>query len=485
MSLTPIRPLTRTTARTHATRISMQDFHDAYECITIDDANRQALLQKDQSDYANPRMCLVRFPEVGCAHLITFPKPNEMPFSKANVDVVLRTTKGLQPGHEIYVMLIMDAQLNSTPFKTDKTWKQLMTLRCNRTVFGVFGDAFLNVFDIVKENDTIKCCTQGNMLPRHLVHDVFSSLKRKQDVSYCPFSHMFEDIVTDNLEQNYEQDPRLGGVLEMAFDIVYASVKHRHIERLEVSTGYTNENSMNLAIKSKEAVMHLSRKLNDALRFWVKDENRVVINMDGIDEYLRGLPSQLPNASLTFDEYGRRMKPLILRLYDDHFRLLRNRAEASIDLERRIKACEARDEDEAAERAALNAERAVKVAAQRLASLEAGVAAETASTPRKEKGKSKGGKGGGKGKNRAAPTRSAEAAAIHDHHVSPDEKARRTAVWELRQEVAHLEAEARRARLEAERLKTASEAEGARLALKEQVVPSAPTVAAFFEAGEA
>ena len=440
--------------------------------VLKDDAKYRAIMNDpsngfiDHTDYTRPDRVTICIPHRGPVAIRKMERASFFPFfADLSFHTVIDTDAGMAPNERMHIYLL---------YKKATTCEQ-----CNQHLYGIDGDAFINVIiaTVGKDGNSF---TQGNAIPHEFISTVFAKLKHLQDVDLSPYDHLYKTLFASNMSSHHPTNRHMLDAMKSHIE----DVRHPHIERL------INEDNgaLRLVIKSKRAFKYALATLLMKMEYLNTDKHNLseylaLIEVLTLNDFIDVIPAQLPNASLTFDEYGQRMQPLIVRLYYDYFRLLRNKAEASIDRERRVKGSEEREKREAAERAALDAEKAVKVAAQRLAALEAGVAAATASTPRKAKGK--GGKGGGKGKNRTAPTRRAEAAAIHDHHVSPDEKARRTAVWELRHEMAHLEAEARRTRLEAERLKTASEAEGARLALKEQVVPSAPTVAAFFEAGEA
>eukprot|EP00966_Prymnesium_polylepis_P011265 259505-Prymnesium_polylepis.1 len=85
-------------------------------------------------------------------------------------------------------------------------------------------------------------------------------------------------------------------------------------------------------IKSKEALAYAFTHLFNILRMWaVANGASVFLSWEQDKCFPAHIPNELPNPSLTCKEFGDRMQPFIVRLYEDYFRRLDTLAESEAE----------------------------------------------------------------------------------------------------------------------------------------------------------
>eukprot|EP00966_Prymnesium_polylepis_P036376 844051-Prymnesium_polylepis.2 len=108
------------------------------------------------------------------------------------------------------------------------------------------------------------------------------------------------------------------------------TMNHPHIERTMVAAGMISPKGM---ITPEHPDIMFMIKSKDAMRYAIGCVLGALYASDvlaGVNVYMHwdrdsipdGIPEELPNPSLTCQENGHRMQPLVARLYEDYFRRL-------------------------------------------------------------------------------------------------------------------------------------------------------------------
>ena len=424
---------------------------------------------RDKTDYSQKRAVLLELTWNGPMRVVSMDRQRPYPWSVSDTKLLLQTTEGLEPGHEMFVQLICDDEGLFT--RADQP---------NRHIWDLKGSAFINtVVDYMPpelENDDDVCAdetfVQGQRIPHAFIARVFASLKWKQDMMFSPYHGYFHHVLSE-LVNKYRAVIDRGSPLLEELDALVLSfledVEHPHIERTTVAAGLFTPSHPDIMIKSLEALKYAINFIKSLLQEWAC-ESGMMVAVDWMEDTIpSNFPVSLPNPLQTCEEFGRKIQPLVVRLYEDYFRRLDASEESEAEANRRKDEAERRELEAAAKRAAQASARNERILRERIARLEV----ET-NRPLPTRGRQRLPQKGS-----ASRVRTAEEQAVHDHHVSEEDKARRSAVWEARQQLAQLAAETKRLEKAYNELHDEQERQGAAAALRSQVIPPLPNVAAF------
>jgi hypothetical protein len=425
---------------------------------------------RDKTDYSQKRAVLLALQWNGPMRVLSMDSQRPYPWSVSDTKVLLHTTEGLEPGYEMFVQLLCDDEGIFT--RADQP---------NRHIWGLKGTAFINVVvDYLSpepENDddvgADETFVQGQRIPHALIARVFESLKWQQDMRFSQFHGYFQHVLTE-LVNKYRAviDDGCSHLLEELDALVLSfleDVEHPHIERTTVGASMLTPSHPDIMIKSLDALKYAINCIMNLLKEWASASGLMVAVEWLEDTIPHNFPATLPNPSHTCEEFGRRIQPLVARLYEDYFRRLDASEESEAEANRRKDEAERRDLEAAAKRAAQASARKERILRERIARLEV----ET-NRPLPTRGRQRLPQKGSAGR-----VRTAEEQAVHDHHVSEEDKARRSAVWEARQQLAQLAAETKRLETAYSELHDEQERQGAAAALRNHVIPPLPNLAGF------
>ena len=423
----------------------------------------------DTTDYKGGTRCMIILPWNGPWKIVKVEKQRPYPWQTSETKLLLQTTDGQAPGDELFVQLVCDEDGLYT--QKDKP---------NRHVHGLWGDCYIMcVIDSTPpepENEDEEWPDEtfrvGERIPHNLLPRVLSALKWKQDVMFSPYHGYFHHVLGEAVSKYEDIMQNTNANMRQLTGVIWEclrTMEHPHIERTTIAAGMITPEHPDIMIKSKAALVYAINNCFFALQYWARENGAsqfLSLQHDSIPE---GMPEELPNPRLTCDAYGHNMTPLLARLYEDYFRRLQTLAESEADAERRKREAERREKEEAAKRAAEAAKKQQRLLEERIARLEA-----EANRPYTKSGTQKLPQKGS-----TSRVRTKEEQAIHDHHVSEEDKARRTAVWEAKQELARLTAEANRLEKAYTAMRDEQQRQGAAAALRNQVIPGKATMASF------
>lgn len=425
----------------------------------------------DMSDYKSGRLCMIELPCDGPMRIV---KVDNRPYLWRTSEsvVLLHTTTGQAPGDELFVQLLCDE---------DGMWTQKG--KPNKHVPGLWGDCYVMcVIDSTppepeNNNDEWPGASlsfrTGERIPHNLIARILSSCYRHSLMlsTFHDFFHNFLGEVSrkyrNRLADTNIDTRQIGDVLMACL----RSMKHPHIETTTIAACMLSPEHPDIMIKSRDALAYAIDCVLDALYDWSS------VHGHGIAlQWNRSIPDIIPealaNPSLTCNEFGHKMQPLLVALYEDYFRRLDTLAESNAEAERRKAEAERRDREAAAKRNAEQAKKAQRLLEERIARLEA--------EDRRPYTKSGTQRLQQKGLTNRSRTRTKEEQAVHDHHVSDEDKACRTAVWEAKQELAHLTSETNRLEKAYTQMRDEQQHQGAAAALRNHVVPGKTTMGSFF-----
>ena len=255
---------------------------------------------------------------------------------------------------------------------------------------------------------------------------------------FSPFHGYFHHVVGEAVKKYEDALANTNIDVHQIGDILMAclgSMDHPHIETTTIAAGMILPEHPDIMIKSRDGLAYAISRVFQALYVYTAAHGHGIALQWDRSTIPDDMPEMLPSPSLTCDEYGHKMTPYLAQLYENYFRRLDTLAVSEAEAERRKQEAERREKEAAAKRAAEAAKKAQRLFEERIARLEA-----EANRPYTKSGA------------RQLPQTNStsrvlltmEQQAIHDHHVSDEEKARRKAIWEANQELAHMKAETKR-----------------------------------------
>ena len=424
----------------------------------------------DKSDYKSGKCCMIILPHDAPPRVVKVEGPRPYPWHTSETKVLLQTTEGQAPREELFVQLVCDEDGRFTHKD-----------RPNRHIHGLLGDCYIMcVIDYTPpepENEDDEWPDEtfrmGERIPHNLLPRVLSALAWKQNVVFSPYHTYFHDVLNDVVNEYWRIMKDTNANMRELHDIIWAILRnmtHPHIERTTIAAGITFTERPDVMIKSKAGLTYALRLCFDALEFWASNNGASTFLSWETDRIPDEMPEALPNPSLTCDEFGHKVTPYYTALYENYFRHLDTLAKSEAEAERRKIEAERREKEAAAKRAAEAARKAQRLLEERIARLEA-----EASRPYTKSGAQR-------LPHKSSSTsrcRTNEEQAVHDHHVSDEDKARRTVIWEANQQLAHLRAETARLEKAYAEMRDEQQRQGAAAALRSQVLPGKATVASF------
>jgi hypothetical protein len=423
----------------------------------------------DKSDYKSGKLCMIMLPHDGHPRVVKVEGPRPYPWTTSETKVLLQTTEDQEPGDELFVQLVCDD--NGMFTQKDKP---------NKHVVGLLGDCFIMcVIDSTppepKNEDEEwpdESFRMGERIPHKFLPRVLSTLAWKQNVMFSPFHGYFHHVLGEAVRKYEVILETTNANPRQLTNIIWEclrTMQHPHIECTTIAAGMMTPSHPDIMIKSKAGLLHAIDNCFFALQHWAAENGAnqfLSLQHDSIPDEM---PEELPHPSLTCDEIGHKLTPYYAALHENYFRRLDTLAQSEADAERRKREAERREKEEAAKRAAEQAKKAQRLLEERIARLEA-----EANRPYTKSGAQKLPQKGS-----TSRARTKEEQAVHDHHVSEEDKARRTAVWEAKQELAHLTAETKRLEKAYTDMRDEEKRQGAAAALRNQVVPGKATMGSF------
>jgi hypothetical protein len=423
----------------------------------------------DKTDYNGGTRTMIHLPHDGLIRIVAVTQRNCYPWS-TDTKVLLQTTEGQAQGDELTVLLVCDEDGHHT-----------QKGKPNKHVLGLWGDCYIQcVIDTrppEPENEDDDWPDEsyriGERIPHKLIACALEALNWKQNIMFSPY-HAYFHRVLDEVVQKYKcivKDNKAGmrqlpGVIEDCL----RSMDHRHIERTTIEDTMFIREHADIMIKSKEALVYAFTHLFNTLRTWaVANGASVVLAVEQDKCFPAYIPDALPNPSLTCTEFGDRMQPFIVRLYEDYFRSLDTLAMSEAEVKRRKQETERREKEAITTRTAAAARKKQRLLEERIARLE------------KEENRPYSKPGATKLSHKWAKSRvrTKEEQTVHDHHISDEDKVRRKAIFDAKQELAHLTAETNRFEKTQMKKRDEEKREGAARALNAHVVPGKAKVSDF------
>jgi hypothetical protein len=423
----------------------------------------------DKTNYSDNKRCMIILPHDGHPRVVKVDGPKPYPWRTSETKVLLQTTEGQAPGDELFVQLVCDE---------DGMWTQKG--KPNKHVNGLWGDCYLMcVVDSTPpepENEDDEWPDEtfrmGERIPHNLLPRVLSALAWKQNVMFSPYRGYFHHVLGEAVRKYEHIMKDTNANMRELTGVIWRCLRtmdHPHIERTTIAAGMITPEHPDVMIKSKAALAYALNSCFFALRYWAGENGASAYLSWEHDTIPEEMPEALPNPSLTCDELGHKLTLYYAALYENYFRRLDTLAESEAETERRKREADRREKEAAAKRAAEQAKKAQRLLEERIARLEA-----EANRPYTKPGAQKLSQKGS-----TSRARTKEEQAIHDHHVSEEDKARRTAVWEAKQELAYLTAEANRLEKAYTEMRDEEKRQGAAAALCNQVVPGKATMGSF------
>jgi hypothetical protein len=423
----------------------------------------------DTTDYKGGTRCMIILPWDGPPRVVKVDKRRPYPWRTSETKVLLQTTEDQAPGDELFVQLVCDE---------DGMWTQKG--KPNKHINGLWGDCYVMVVidstppepeneDEEWPDETFRV---GERIPHKFLPRVLSALAWKQNVMFSPYHGYFHHVLGEAVRKYEQIMQNTNANMRELTDVIWRCLRtmdHPHIERTTIAAGMITPEHPDIMVKSKTALVYALNSCFFALQYWAGENGASQFLSLELNSIPDEMPEELPNPSLTCDELGHKLTPYYAALYENHFRRLDTLAQSEAEAERRKIEAERREKEADAKRAAEAARKAQRLLEERIARLEA-----EASRPYS--------KSGGQRlpqKGSTSRTRTKEEQAVHDHHVSEEHKQRRAAVWEARQELAHLTAETKRLEKAYTDMREEEERQGAAAALRNQVVPEKATMASF------
>lgn len=387
--------------------------------------------------------------------------------------VLLRTTEGQEANQELVVLLLYDPDARGTK-------------KPNKHFHGAFGDCYIVA---AKKSPTEPGaeggCDDENIefgvcIPQKWLGCVLSNLKLHQETTFSPFRAIFYAVLNQSLDfhrKALQSDKDLSKLVTKLDKAVVACVRgmhHVHIEKTVVVV--EKDEFPDILIKSKDALVYALKTLLSAFHDWTRSNGGCHTNCDPdvcIPEQLATvaelLPQQLPNPSLTCEEFAAKMGVLVARMIEDHDTRAATLAKSKAEMERRTQETIRRQEEVAAKKGAEDAKKAERLAEERIARLNA----ET-NRPYSQRGQPRLPQ-----KCSTARIVTTQRKTVHDHHISNGYKAQREANWMGNQQQAQFEAETNRREKAYQEMREEQRRRGAAAALRSQVMPCKPTLASF------
>ena len=424
----------------------------------------------DTTDYENPTLTMIEFPAQGPPRIVPVTSDSPYKFIDIESKQLFRTGKGQAAGQELVVYLVCDG---------DGIYTQKGNP--NKHIPGLFGPCYLMCMiestASAPENeeqewpeDTFRI---GERIPHEFIARVIEEFTWKQNVVYSPYHGYFHHVLGEAVRK-YEkmQYTNADTDTKQITNVIWrclCSMEHPHIERTTIAAVMITPEHPDVLIKSTDGLTHALESCMKALAIWAAGNGAAAFLSWERDTIPDEMPESLPNPSLTCKQVGAKLHPVFVARYANYFSRLDAAQESEAEAQRRKAEAERRDREAAAKRASENAKKAKRLLKERIARLEA-----EASRPYTDRGAQR------------LPQKSSTSRGtlrvsqvVHDHHVSNDCKAQRTVIWEAKQEMVRLTAEANRLEKAYMEMRNEEKRQGAAAALRNQVTPGKATVASF------